>query len=193
MISNTFMYNRRKAIEVLNYFASKQNDKEIDKLKALKLLWLADRYHARQYGRTITSDTCCAMQYGTVPSCTKNYLDSLLQTKNVSVDENCLVPVGEYTYKSVREPNLKVFSKTDLKALDTIYSTFGEKNSKDLVEYTHKLTEWKRFEQSINDPSKKSSYKINIKDIFQNINDEVGIFNDDEELLEITEELLLRN
>lgn len=184
------MYNKKKAVEALNYFASKQSNKVIDKLKALKLLWLADRFHARQYGRTITLDTCHAMKYGTVPSNTKTFLDSL-QANSIDTEHDCLVPTGDYTYESLREPNLKVFSKTDLIALETIYNTFGCMESNALVEYTHTLPEWKRFEEDINDPAKKSSYKVLIKDVFDNIDDEYGIFNDDKELLEITKELML--
>lgn len=189
MIRNIFMYKKKKAIEVLLYFASKQDNK-IDKLKALKLLWLADRYHARQYGRTITSDTYVAMPLGTVPSQTKDYLDSLQDPKTDDV-ENCIVPIDKYTYKSVRNPNLKVFSNTDLKALDLIWKKFGSMKSCELVNYTHKLPEWKRFKADLKDSNKKNSYKIVLKDIFQNSEDGYEIFNDDEELLEITEELLM--
>lgn len=182
------MFNLRKATEALNYFASKQSNKEIDKLKALKLIWLADRYHARQYGRTITDDTCCAMPLGTVPSNTKGYLDTL-QPNN----DSALIPIGKYTYKSTRDPNLKVFSKTDLDALNIIFDKFGGMEGKELVKYTHTLPEWKRFESNIKNPQKKSSYPVKIGDIFQNTDDEIGLFNDDDDLLEITEELLLKH
>jgi hypothetical protein len=44
-------------------------------MKAYKLLWLADRYHLRQYGRTITGDTYFALPLGLIPSDAKNILE----------------------------------------------------------------------------------------------------------------------
>ncbi|MEN9919783.1 MAG: hypothetical protein RL662_2219, partial [Bacteroidota bacterium] len=67
--------NYRKIIQTINYFAQKQPDKCMSKMKVYKLLWLADRYHVRQYGRTITGDTYYALPFGLVPSKTKDILD----------------------------------------------------------------------------------------------------------------------
>ena len=50
--------------------------------KALKLVFFADRYHLRQYGRPVTNDEYMAMEFGPVPSGCKDlaemsdYLDT---------------------------------------------------------------------------------------------------------------------
>jgi len=64
----------KKAIQSLNLFAKKDGG-EINKMKALKLLYFAERYHLRKYGRLITNDTYCAMKNGAVPSVTMDIID----------------------------------------------------------------------------------------------------------------------
>jgi len=44
------MFDYKKAIQVINWFANKTNG-QIDKLKLMKLIFLADREHMRRYGR----------------------------------------------------------------------------------------------------------------------------------------------
>ena len=44
-------------------------------MKAYKLLWLADRYHLRQTGTTVTGDAYYAMPFGIVPNDAKCLLD----------------------------------------------------------------------------------------------------------------------
>ena len=57
----------KKIIQALAYIAYQQADHKINSMKAYKLLWLADRYHLRQFGRTITGDTFFALPHGVVP------------------------------------------------------------------------------------------------------------------------------
>lgn len=65
----------QKTINMLGYLAKKQEDEAMNFMKAYKLIWLADRYHLRNYGRTITGDRYFAMQRGLVPSDTKNIVE----------------------------------------------------------------------------------------------------------------------
>lgn len=67
-----FHFAYKKAAQTLNYFAIK-NGGEIDKLHALKLVFFADRYHLRKYGRPITNDQYWAMRFGPVASGVKDY------------------------------------------------------------------------------------------------------------------------
>jgi hypothetical protein len=45
-------------------------------MKALKLIFLADRYHLCRYGRLITNDSYVAMKHGPVPSATRDIVES---------------------------------------------------------------------------------------------------------------------
>ena len=64
-------FAHRKATQALNYFA-RQSSGRLNKLKALKLIYFADRYHLRTYGRPITNDRYLAMEYGPVASSCKD-------------------------------------------------------------------------------------------------------------------------
>src|SRR3990167_7093267 len=60
----------KKATQALNFFAQKKDGK-INKMKAIKLIYLADRLHLRKYGRPIVGDAYWAMKLGPVGSRTK--------------------------------------------------------------------------------------------------------------------------
>jgi len=136
------------------YYISAKLDKSIDKLTALKLIFFADRYHARKYARFITDDTYYAMEYGPVASNVKNFL---------SFDFSSL---EEQRY--VLEENLDMLSETDQEALNFAIDSFGHKTSFQLVEETHKYPEWKRFESTLSDTLKRE--KILITDFFEKSN-----------------------
>src|SRR5262245_1230943 len=64
-------FDYQKATQALNYLAKKEHG-QIDKLKAMKLIWIAERYHLRNYGRLIINDKYFAMDKGPVASGVKD-------------------------------------------------------------------------------------------------------------------------
>ncbi len=64
-------FDYRKATQSLGFLAE-QAGGAINKLKALKLIYFADRYHLRKYGRPITNDEYFAMKLGPVASGVKD-------------------------------------------------------------------------------------------------------------------------
>lgn len=182
--------NYKKIIQALNYISTKQPNNLMNKMKAYKLLCLADRYHIRQYGRSITNDVYCALPYGTVPSNTMNLFTGKLSDDDFNLN---IEIVDNYNYKSKSAPNLKVFSKTDLEAIDIILEKFNHKTEFELSQFSHIFPEWKRFENDLNNPSKANSYKIKESDFFLNVDEDSGLFKDDEELLSLTKELYTNN
>ncbi|MDR0907524.1 MAG: SocA family protein [Rikenellaceae bacterium] len=178
--------NKTKIVEALNYLASKQENHSLHTMKAYKLLWLADRYHVRQYGRTITHDDYYAMTHGVVPSVAKNILDN--KGNMLKNHSNSIRLVNQYVYKTVSPCNRKVFSQTDIDVLDLIFEKFGHLTQQELSALSHEFPEWKRFEKLLHDFSQKS-YKIKIEDFFTDYEEESGLFVDDDELLAITKEL----
>jgi len=67
LIQMSLTIAHRKATQALNYFA-RQEGGSINKLKALKLLFFADRYHLRKYGRPVSECAYYAMTHGPVAS-----------------------------------------------------------------------------------------------------------------------------
>jgi len=177
--------NKRKILQALNYLASSQDDKIISEMKAYKLLWLADRYHLRQYARTITHDNYYAMQYGVVPSTAKDMVDNL---SNSVRNQKYIQKAEKYYYKSVNEVDMDVFSDSDVEVLNLILRNFDKMSPQALSNLSHDFPEWKRYENNLTNGNKKS-YKVNINDFFENYKEESGLFVDDDELLSLTKNL----
>ena len=189
----------RKVVQALAYLASKQPDHMIDAWKAYKLLWIADRYHLRQYGRMITGDTYHALPHGPVPSDAKNIIDGQPLSYMTAIDgyvEKYLRKdsLRARSYHSTDEQDLRVFSKTDLDALDRVLELYGAWDCKQLEEFSHQYPDWKKYEKCIQTEGKKASYPIDVKLFFTNPkHDECPLFNTDEpELLALTKDMYLQ-
>jgi len=146
-------FNYRKATQALNFLTRRGDG--LTKLTLLKLIYFADRYHLRKYGRAVTNDQYWAMQFGPVASSVKEIaeLDSLggserhyamkYLTHGVPADGE-----KEFLVKSRAEVDEGVFSASDLEALSFAWDTFGGKQSA-LVNITHKYPEWLKHEGSL--------------------------------------------
>lgn len=180
------MTNKGKILQALNYLAFTQKNKKISEMKAYKLLWLADRYHLRQYGRTITHDQYYALPHGIVPSIAKQIVDGETYTAECNKYLNTHI---KYYFKSIKAPNTSFFSESDINVLKLILSKYGHFSSQELSDLSHQFPEWIKFEKKLTAENSKKSYPINITDFFINYDDGQGLFNDDEEFLSISKEL----
>lgn len=182
-------FNYKKAVQALNYLARKQ-DGSINKMKAIKLVWLADRLHLRNYGRTITNDIYFALKNGTVPSTTLNLIecnDTFLDEQEAAYSKKYITKNNPHCYSSIEEPYLKVFSKTDIETIDLIYLTYGHLDPFELSEHSHLFPEWKKFEAALK--SGASRFPIDIEDFFLNVEDGTGLFVDIDTNLEIVKDM----
>lgn len=156
----------KKITQALNYIA-KQNGGEINYMKALKLLYFADRLHLRRYGRFITDDKLVAMKMGTLGS----------QAKDI-IKQNTYLPHEVYLYISdklkrkldqyiigTNDSSLDRMSETDLECVNEILTAVGSYNELQLKDLTHELPEWKRFKYSI-ESGEQTVVEINESDLF---------------------------
>ncbi len=144
-------FSHRKAIQSLNFFACAAHGR-INKMKALKLIYFADRYHLRKFGRPVTNDSYFAMPYGPVASQCLNLLNE---------KEEFTAPIeNEYRRKFLkRQDNLlfdskaavdeSVLSQTDLEALGYAWETYSEKDEFQLADETHKFPEWLKHKAAL--------------------------------------------
>lgn len=186
------MKTTRKIIQALAYIAYQQPDHKVNSMKAYKLLWLADRYHLRQTGRTITGDVFYALPHGVVPSDAKNVVEH--QPSHVQNDEDyCnryIQRVGRYGYRAVTEPDLMVFSDSDQEALDKILQCYGGMDQYQLERLSHDFPEWLAYKDQIKADNTPKAYKIDLDYFFCDAEkDESGLFVDDPELLALTKEM----
>lgn len=180
----------RKIIQALAYLAGKEEDKVMDNMKAFKLLWLADRYHLRQTGRTITGDAYYAMPHGLVPSDAKSLLDGAKTKMRTPkcYKEKYIANKGAYQYMALSDADLKMFSDSDQEALDKVYEAYGSMDAMQLSELSHQFPEWTFYRDLLKDKDQKNSYRVDLDHFFED-GPESALFNDDKELLSLTQEL----
>ena len=153
-----------KVTQVLNYLARKLGGK-VDKLKAIKLIYLADKYHLRKYGRLVTGDQYIAMKLGPVQSGVKDIADlsDFLGSEERAYTSLFIRKEG-HDIESIKEIDYDELSQTDVEALNFVLERFGNISDSDLIELTHKGYEWKRHE---NELKLKSRVDMDILDFFE--------------------------
>jgi uncharacterized phage-associated protein len=186
-------YNFKKAVQALNHLAIKHNG-TLNKMKAIKLVWLADRLHLRKYGRSITGDEYYALPNGPVPSATRDVLESSDFLDDTASDyaSEYISALDKYNYKSILAANLNVFSKTDIEVLETVDTKFGQLDHFALSDLSHLFPEWKKHESALT-KRLSSRFPINQIDFFININEESGLFNDSDESLSVSRQIFDEN
>lgn len=186
-------FNYKKAIQALSYFAQ-QNGGSLNKMKAIKLIWLSDRFHLRQYGRTITGDVYFALPYGPIPSTTRDILESntVLSSIELSYSEEFLAIYDKYNFSAIKETYTKVFSQTDLEAINEVLKKYNQFDAFELSDLSHQFPEWKKYESAL-EKRIASRFEINYNDFFLNYDDGKGLFVDQEEHLRISKEMFQEN
>lgn len=140
------MFNPRKAAQVVAYLAMKA-DGRLDILKAVKLVYLADRESIQHWGAPILDETHVSMPHGPVNSSTYSHLNG----------EHDLAAVGWSDYledranhvvalnPSVTADDLDELSDADIACMDSVWGKFGHMDKWQLRDWTHdrsNIPEW---------------------------------------------------
>lgn len=188
-------FDYKKAVQILNYFALKESNNKLNIMKGLKLIWLCDRYHLRHYGRPILGDTYFAMKQGPVPSKTKDIAQKKwdLHKDEIEYRDKYIKTIDRYEIKSINTVDEKVFSKSDLEAIDIIYKNFGHLNNYGLADISHYYPEWKKFQKVLNEiPNTRR--RMDYEDFFEEpLQSPSNIFDSSKDLIHITKELFKEN
>lgn len=145
----SFDFDHKKTTQALNFFALKGRGR-INKMKALKLVYFADRYHLRKYGRLLTNDTYFAMNWGSVPSGTKDLAEGsdFLGDAEKEYADRYLKTAGRDVH-SIGPLDADVFSDSDIEALEFAWETFGHLGQFRLAALTHDYPEWSRHKSAL--------------------------------------------
>lgn len=175
-------FNYKKAVQALNFFAEKEGNK-INYMKALKLIWLADRLHVNKFSRTITGDKYFAMKNGPVASCTYDIIlkSEFANEKWLEYSDSYIVKIG-YDIESQGKFDEDEFSDSDLNILEAIYDRLGHSTEKVLSNESHLFPEWFKHEKAIENDDKKRE-DIDILDFLETPRIYLDIFNESEEKL----------
>jgi uncharacterized phage-associated protein len=187
----------RKLVQVLAYVANKSNGNEINKLKAIKLVWAADRYHLRKYGRLVSGDEYYALKYGPVASQIKDIAeeDSFLPETYVKYSKQFIHPDAQKLKISAKQEADKDFlSATDIEALDFAWENFSKYTGFQLAKLSHEYPEWKKFEDLI-ESGELSRGKISLTDFFDepNVSVKDDPFKIDDDILKYAKEIFIQN
>jgi uncharacterized phage-associated protein len=187
-------FKHTKAVQALAYIANTQDNREINKMRALKLIWLADRLHLRKYGRTLTGDHYVAMKFGPVPSSTRDILQQNTFSLSQSMLEyanNFIAVTGKWDYRALCDVNMKVFSETDIEVLSEIVTTYRKLSPFDLRDMSHDFPEWRKFEEELlKNPDR--AFPMDMKDFFEDAVKEHPFFDGKNEEIELMKSLFLR-
>ncbi len=165
---------------VVLYLLNKAPEKTVDRLKLVKLIWLADRWHLNQYGRKITKADYYAMPFGPVAS---QILDLL--NKN----EDSIKRFGN-NQVALAQADEKYLSATDREILTKVWDGLNSSNQLDLVDFSHQFPEWKRYESYLKNQFMPNSYEMVEEDFFEK-NDFMNMV--DDETRETSKEEYLRS
>lgn len=143
------MPDYEKIVQMINFFARKMRGNRISKLYWLKMTFLADRYHLRMYGRTITEDRYVAMHCGPAASNGKMAFEfSGVPDHVLKYASNYLEQAEKDWVVSVRDVDFDVFSETDIEAMEAAWKAF-RKNRSAIVVFTHCFPEWSKHEKAL--------------------------------------------
>lgn len=152
------------------YYLAKKLESPIDKLAAVKLLFFADRYHLRKYGRLISDDTYYALPHGPVASNSLDIINLVLTDNNNGTEKNYIKKYDGTAFSAVdNDYELEYLSDSDVEALDFVIAEFGDMKTWDLRDLTHEYPEWKRYKQTLESQSSRRE-KIKMEDFFEEAN-----------------------
>jgi len=166
-----FTFDYKKTTQALNYLAEKSGG-QINRMRALKLIYFADRYHLRKYGRLITNDTYYAMDNGPVASGAKDIAEGsdFIGREAQNYASNYIEIFSRHDFKSKQTTDKAEFSISDLEALNYVLDKFGHLDEWGIVDLTHKYPDWykhgpslklaDRIEMDVNDFFDDSTFKV---------------------------------
>lgn len=138
-----FCFHRDKAVAAMAYVLDSLG--EVDKVKLMKLIYLADREHLLRHDRTITGGRLVAMDHGPLPSECLSVING-----DLGEDVYSVFHVVDYTV-SLREEasyDAEVLTETDKKVLDEVIREYGHAGTWELRDRTHRLPEYTAFYQA---------------------------------------------
>ena len=143
------LFNERKFVNALLYFAKHTNPDQLGSTKLNKLLYHADFLHFKRYGRPITGDRYVKMPYGPVPSTAyavvtdaskkglagemgKTILDGKIRIRTVKVADK-----SQSRIEALIDPDLSVFSDSELEVLAEVAKQYKNRSATRLSKDSH--------------------------------------------------------
>jgi uncharacterized phage-associated protein len=153
-----FHFDVKKAIQSIGVLMRHDQVTQMNLMRILKLLYLAERDVLQQTGRSITGDSFAALERGPV----MENIYSLIRDQHSEFsmfDE--YFQRERYSLKKIKDPEIDELSEFEIDAIQRTATEHAERDEWALVQFTHELVEWKK-----NDPGK-SSKMIPVADVLE--------------------------
>jgi uncharacterized phage-associated protein len=126
-----FRFDASKAVEIILYIANRLPKDIADRLYISKVVYTADRYHLRSYGRFLCGDRYIHMGAGPVPSGIYDFLKGKKDTLER--------PIGRIGEKIIpkRDADTDYLSESDIECLDQAIQEIGSLNQQDVIDRCH--------------------------------------------------------
>ena len=184
IFNSTDAFNSQKAAQVAAWFALRDNG-SINRLKLMKLMYLAERKTIEQYDMPMFMDKYVSMKHGPVLS--RTYDMAKGETQDATWRE-WIKSIGDFNLACAQkgEPDFNALSRANIKILETVWVQFGHLDQFELAELTHSqevCPEWEDpGETSKTIPLKRILGFMN-KDKSEEIADEIESYRNLSELL----------
>jgi len=139
-------FNEKKAAQVAAFFLHRAKG-QLEILKLMKLMYLAERASYQKFGEPLIGDKLVSMDNGPALSITLNHMNRFVPSEQdgweawVSDRNNYLVALK----KEITDPKeeLLQLSDAELEVLESVWKEFGQLGSFELADLTHKICpEW---------------------------------------------------
>jgi len=151
-----FRFDLEKFVAALTVLTA---NKGVDKLKAAKLLYYADKYHLVRYGRPILGDVYYHLDYGPVPSKALDIMNEAIDSYRLQgVSQTNLDLLKKYVrvdlekkhpiFETKSAPNTDVLSESEVEALQETLKTYGRYTGPQLINLTHKEAPWLKTQRN---------------------------------------------
>jgi len=136
----TFRFNFDKALQASAVLLSLDGDR-MERIRLLKLLYIADRELLAETGRTITGDRAVAMKHGPVLS---QVYDLMKGVASRAGEWNLYVHSVNHAVELKKDPGRGELSRGELEKLAEVTDRFRDVDDWSLAETTHDFPEWSR-------------------------------------------------
>ncbi|MBN1573017.1 MAG: SocA family protein [Deltaproteobacteria bacterium] len=146
---------KEKRINAFLYFCRHTNERVLFQTKMYKLLFFLDFMNFKEVGKPVTDLEYYAWDKGPVPKKLYNEINKGTAPKEILLS---IIPIkddetGErigIKCKTNIKPNLKVFSRRELKLLEDLAYIFKDAKSEEIVEITHLKNEpWNKTKRTL--------------------------------------------
>jgi uncharacterized phage-associated protein len=137
-------FNEKKAAQVAAFFLYRANG-QLEILKLMKLMYLAERASYKKFGEPLIGDKLVSMDNGPALSITLNHMNRFLPSEPdgwemwVS-DRNDYLLALKREIKDPKEDLLQL-SDAELEILESVWQEFGHYGSFQLADLTHRICE----------------------------------------------------